>query len=77
MMATGDRTGWKRGAGPYSKNYAKPETAGEFKLYADPARPQKRGKDVAGKITEAADRNDGYSAEVSSGKRPTYNRGNW
>lgn len=68
-MAKGDATGWKRGAGAYSKNYAKPERAGEFKLYADPARPQNHGRDVSGKVTEAADRNAGHSAEVSSGKR--------
>jgi hypothetical protein len=75
MMAAGDKTGWKRGAGPYSKNYAKTDTPSPYKLYADRDHP--KGREIDGAVGKRQAVNEGHSGVVSRGKRPAHKAGSW
>jgi hypothetical protein len=83
-MARNDATGWKRGAGVYSRSYAKLSEPGEFKLYAKnrdkvggkdiyDAVSRKAGPDLAPEREKAVEY--GYSGEVSRGRRPVHRAG--
>lgn len=56
---SGDKTGWKRGAGEYSRSYPK----------LDRYEPRNAAESLDAKLDATGYRNDGYSAEVSRSKR--------
>jgi hypothetical protein len=71
-----DKTGAKRGAGPYSRSYPKVNTPPEYKPYATAGNTDHhRPKDIYKQVTALSTRNFGLSAEVSRGNRPAHKAG--
>lgn len=75
MMAKGDATGWKRGAGPYSRDYAKFNTDGQFPTLARQHAHEE--KPIEAGVAKRGDTNSGFSGEVNSGRRPAHKQGSW
>lgn len=81
-MSKGDATGWKRGAGYYSRSYLKTTPAGIGKLYADGrghgSEDRAPGKDLSARLaTNLRADDNGFSGLMSSGKRPSHKQGSW
>jgi hypothetical protein len=95
-----DKTGAKRGAGPYSRSYYEttdkppPGFAGSYPKPTPAAQGMGNtgssirgaaptvqdliaGKDISGRVFSVGNRKGGYSAEVSSNKRPAHKQGSW
>ena len=68
-----DATGAKRGAGPYSRSYAKLAKPPEYSPFAQAGNDDHHHpKSIFSKVMAVGSRNFGLSAEVSRGNRPAH-----
>jgi hypothetical protein len=71
-----DKTGAKRGAGPYSRSYLKLNKPPEYSPFATAGNDDHHHpKDIYKQVTALSTRNFGLSAEVNRGNRPAHKAG--
>jgi hypothetical protein len=71
-----DKTGAKRGAGPYSRSYPKLNKPPEYSPFAQAGNDDHHHpRSIYRQVTALSTRNFGLSAEVSRGNRPAHKGG--